>query len=616
LFTGTDGDDAVLKRTTTFEPHKVRAEHRDDGTILLTAKADLGPVVRCTGDWLHHWADAAPDRVFLAERYGAGWREDSYAAALDKVRGIAAALLGRGMGPETPIMVISGNGVDHGLLALAAQYVGVPLCPVAEQYALVHGAHGRLTHAIELIRPAMIYTVDAGQYAEALTLPALEGREIVASRTAGRSDVTSFEDLMKGDGAVDVNAAHAAVTPDTVGKILMTSGSTSAPKGVLTTQRMMCVNQVQLAQGLPFLKDRPPVLVDWLPWNHVFGGSHNFNMALSNGGTLYIDDGKPVKGLFDRTVENLSMVTPTLSFNVPLGYAMLVSALKADADLRQRVFADLDLIFYAGASLPQETWSALEALAMEVKGEVPLMTSSWGLTETAPAAVLQQEPTDRSGVVGVPLPGTVLKLIPDDDMRCEVRVKGPNIMPGYFDDPEKTAEAFDEEGFFVTGDAMVFVDPQDFSRGMRFDGRISEDFKLLSGTWVRAAQLRLDMLACLSPLASDLVITGADRGEIGVLIFPNAADLQAEGYSLDAQDGALTDPRLLSDIHRRLAERAREITGSSTRVSRALVLSEPPSMPEGEMTAKGNLNFRRVLTRRADLLARLYAEDDPCVTTL
>ncbi|WP_284263924.1 feruloyl-CoA synthase [Roseicyclus amphidinii] len=606
----------MLNRTTTFAPHRVEAEHRADGTILLRAEAELGPVARCTGDWLHRWAAARPDHVFLAERHGAGWREESYAGALDKVRALAAALLGRGMGPKTPILVISGNGVDHGLLALAAQYVGVPLCPVAEQYALVHGAHGRLVHAVELIRPRMIYAVDAGRYAEALALPALEGIEIVCSRTAGRSDVTGFDTLLKGDASADVDAAHSAVTPDTVGKILMTSGSTSAPKGVLTTHRMMCVNQAQLVHGLPFLEDRPPVLVDWLPWNHVFGGSHNFNMALSNGGTLYIDDGKPVAGLFERTLENLSMVAPTLSFNVPLGYAMLVAALKKDAGLRGRFFADLDLMFYAGASIPQEVWTALEAMAMEVKGEVPLMTSSWGLTETAPAVLLQQEPTDRSGVVGVPLPGAVLKLIPDADMRCEVRVKGPNVMPGYVDNPEKTAEAFDEEGYFVTGDAMVFVDPRDVSRGLRFDGRISEDFKLLSGTWVRAAQLRIDMLACLSPLAGDLVVTGADRSEIGLLIFPDMAELKAGGFALDADRGALSDPRLLSEIHRRLAERARAISGSSSRVARALVLAEPASMPEGEMTAKGNLNSRRVLTRRAELLTRLYAQDDPCVTSL
>ena len=605
-----------MKRTETFLPHKVIRTDREDGTILLASAHPLGPVVRRTGDWLHRWAGEAPDRVFLAERSGAGWRSESYAAALQKVRALAASLLARGLGADTPILILSGNGVDHGLLALAGQYAGIPTVPVAEQYSLIHGAHGRLRHAVELVRPAMAYTIDAQQYGEALDLDCFDGIEIVASHPHGRPGVTAFETLLQGDGSVDLDAAFDAVTPDTVAKILMTSGSTSSPKGVLTTQGMMCVNQAQLAAAMPFLGERPPRIVDWLPWNHVFGGSHNFNMMLANGGTLYIDDGKPVPGLFERTVENLGLMTGTLSFNVPVGYGMLLKALKADAALRRRFFEDLDLVFYAGASLPQEIWQGFEAMAMEIKGEVPLITTSWGLTETAPAVMLQHEPIDRSGVVGVPLPGSEIKLLPDADLRCEVRVKGPNVMPGYYEAPDKTAEAFDEEGFFLTGDAMVFVDPDDPDKGMKFDGRISEDFKLLTGTWVRAAQLRIDMLACLSPLAADLVITGADRTEIGVMIFPNMGELRAEGFSNAEQGGALSDPMLLGEIHRRLAERAREVSGSSTRVARAIVLAEPPSMPEGEMTAKGNLNFRKVLTRRADLLARLYADSDACVTTI
>ena len=605
-----------MKRTETFLPHKVIRTDREDGTILLASAHPLGPVVRRTGDWLHRWAGEAPDRVFLAERSGAGWRSESYAAALQKVRALAASLLARGLGADTPILILSGNGVDHGLLALAGQYAGIPTVPVAEQYSLIHGAHGRLRHAVELVRPAMAYTIDAQQYGEALDLDCFDGIEIVASHPHGRPGVTAFETLLQGDGSVDLDAAFDAVTPDTVAKILMTSGSTSSPKGVLTTQGMMCVNQAQLAAAMPFLGERPPRIVDWLPWNHVFGGSHNFNMMLASGGTLYIDDGKPVPGLFERTVENLGLMTGTLSFNVPVGYGMLLKALKADAALRRRFFEDLDLVFYAGASLPQEIWQGFEAMAMEIKGEVPLITTSWGLTETAPAVMLQHEPIDRSGVVGVPLPGSEIKLLPDAYLRCEVRVKGPNVMPGYYEAPDKTAEAFDEEGFFLTGDAMVFVDPDDPDKGMKFDGRISEDFKLLTGTWVRAAQLRIDMLACLSPLAADLVITGADRTEIGVMIFPNMGELRAEGFSTAEQGGALSDPMLLGEIHRRLAERAREVSGSSTRVARAIVLAEPPSMPEGEMTAKGNLNFRKVLTRRADLLARLYADSDACVTTI
>ncbi len=601
-----------MKRTSQYLPHSIAREDRADGSILLRSNYELGPVARCTSDWLHHWADATPDVIFIAERSGAGWREESYGATLDKVRAIGQSLLARGMGPDTPILIMSGNGVDHALLTLAAQYVGVPTVPVAEQYALIPAAHARLLQVVELVRPKMAFVADAVQYAAALDQ--LNGIDIVASRNAHRS-MSAFEDLLRGDSSVDLGAANTAVTPDTIAKILMTSGSTSAPKGVLTTQKMMCTNQAQIADALPFLRERPPRIVDWLPWNHVFGGSHNFNMMLANGGALYIDDGKPAPGLFDRTLENLNMVTGTLCFNVPMGFQLLLGALQNDVALRQRFFENLDLIFYAGASLPQDIWEGFEGMAMDVKGEIPLMTSSWGLTETAPGVLLQQEPTDRSGVVGTPMTGTQIKLIPDADMRCEVRVKAPNVMQAYLNDPAKTAAAFDNEGFFITGDVMRLVDPDDVNKGLKFDGRLGEDFKMLSGTWVRAGQLRLDVLAGLAPLAADLVITGADRGEIGVMIFPNMGALKAAGYGLDALDGALTDPELRARLQEKLASLAIDAS-SSTRISRAIILAEPASMPLGEMTAKGNLNFNAILSRRAALLDRLYDNDDPAVVKL
>lgn len=603
-----------MKRTSHFQPHAVTREDLPDGSILLKSKHKMSPVVSRTGDWLHNWAQKTPDQVFIAERSGAGWRAESYAATLQKVRAIAQALLARGMGADHPILIMSGNGVDHALLSLAAQYIGVPTVPVAEQYSLIPAAHGRLVHAIGLVRPAMAFVDDATRYADALGLEALNGVEIVSS-TGAHAGITAFEALLKGDASVDVDNAHAGVTPKTVAKILMTSGSTSEPKGVLTTHKMLCANQSQIADALPFLRDRPPVVVDWLPWNHVFGGSHNFNMMLANGGSFYVDDGKPVAGLFDRTVENLGMLASSLCFNVPVGFQMLLTALQNDTKLRRRFFEKLDLIFYAGASLPQDVWEGFENMAMEVKGEVPLMTSSWGLTETAPALLIQQEPTDRSGVVGVPMSDVVVKLIPDDTARYEVRVKGPNVMEGYLNAPEKTAEAFDTDGFFITGDMMRFVDPDDMNKGLKFDGRMSEDFKLLTGNWVRAGQLRLDMLACLGGLAADLVITGADKGEIGVMVFPNMSELARAGFSDTSTGGVLTDTGLLTEIRQRLAGNAKG-AGSSTRVARAIVLSEPASMAQGEMTAKGNLNFRKILMRRAALLTRLYDNADPAVAKL
>ena len=603
-----------MKRTSDFCPHDVSREDRADGSILLRSNTPLGPVANSTGDWLHHWADAAPGRVFVAERSGAGWRAESYAQTLEKIRAIAAALLSRGMGAHTPILIMSGNGVDHALLSLAAQYVGIPTVPLAEQYALVPAAHGRLKQAVEMVRPSMAYVSCATQYDAALKLEFFQGIEVVAS-SGGSVPTTAFEQLLAGDGSVDVDAEHAQVTPQTVAKILMTSGSTSAPKGVLTTHEMMCVNQAQIAAVLPFLGARPPRIVDWLPWNHVFGGSHNVNMMLANGGSVYIDGGKPAPALIGTTVENLKLMTGTIAFNVPVGFQLLLAALREDKGLRHRFFEDLDMVFYAGASLPQDVWEGLETMAMEVKGYVPLITSSWGLTETAPAVLLQQEPIDTSGIVGVPLPGLTLKLAPLGEDRFDVRAKGPNIMQGYLDAPDKTAEAFDDEGFFATGDAMKFVDPRDMNKGLKFDGRISEDFKLLTGTWVRAANLRLDLLEALAPLAADLVITGADRSEIGLMIFPNITALAQAGYSTEPRDGTFDDPALMTKVGALLAAHGKD-AGSSTRVARAIVLSDPASMPEGEMTAKGNLNFRKILTRRADMLERLYAVADPAVITL
>ena len=595
-----------MKRTSNFKPHDVSSEQRSDGTLLLRSNAEMGDVVDTSADWLHRWSDDAPERIFLAERSGAGWREETYQSTLQKVRAIAASLLARGMGPDTPILIMSGNGVDHGLLTLAAHYVGVPTAPIAEQYALIPAARERLEHAISLVKPRMAYVVDADKFAHAITIDALAGVEIVASDVGSQSGVTGMDTLLQGDSGVDIDAARGQVTPDSVVKILMTSGSTSAPKGVMTTQRMMCVNQTQIADSLPFLTERPPSVVDWLPWNHVFGGSHNFNMMLANGGSFYIDDGKPLKGLFDRTVENLKMVTGSLVFNVPVGFGMLLQALKADPDLRQRFFQDLDMIFYAGASLPQDIWQGLEQMALDVKGEVPLMTSSWGLTETAPATMIQQEPTDRSGVIGVPMSGVTLKLVPEEDGRYEVRAKGPNIMPGYYNDPQKTAEAFDGEGYFITGDAMVFVDPDNVNAGMRFDGRISEDFKLLTGTWVRATALRMSLLSHFAPLAADLVITGQDKSDIGVLIFPNKEAIETAGHALDDVDGMLSDPSLLTALRDRLAAWNEANASSSTRIARAALFAEPASLVDAEITAKGNLNFRKVLQRRSAILDHLY----------
>ena len=590
-----------------LNPHRVSVR-KDGATLFLTSKLRLDPAVRRTADWLHRWAGEAPGRVFLTARARDGWREVAYGEALAQVRAIAASLIARDLGQETPIVILSGNSIDHALLSLGAQYAGVPTVPLAEQYSLIPEAHGRLVYVLDKVKPAIAFVDDAGRYASALGLPQLESVEIVASSTDDApGPATEFGDLLGGNPAVDIDARLATVGPDTVAKILFTSGSSSDPKGVLTTQRMMCANQAQMASVLPFLKDRPPRICDWLPWNHVFGGSHNFNMMLAHGGTLAIDDGKPTEALFAETVRNIVERPGTLCFNVPVGFSMLVREMENDLDLREAYFRDLDLIFYAGASLPQEVWNSLETMAKAVRGRLPLMISSWGMTETAPATLMVHEPIGRSGVVGVPLPGTEIKLIPDEDMRCELRVTGPNIMPGYYRDPVRTAQAFDEDGFLVTGDAVRFVDVDDPDRGLRFDGRVSEDFKLLTGTWVHAGKLRLDALEGLRGLAQDVVICGHDRDAIGLFIFPRLDRIRGGNNS----DGAIVDPDFQARIEEKLRTMAKAATGSARRMCRAIVLAEPPSLKDGEITDKGSLNVRKIIARRASLLERLYDDEDP-----
>ncbi|ASY66955.1 Benzoate-CoA ligase (plasmid) [Sinorhizobium sojae CCBAU 05684] len=590
-------------------PHSVSMRQLP-GHLLLTSNLPLDPVARRTADWLHRWAEEAPDRVFLSERAGEGWRDITYAGALGHVRAIAAALIARGLGQETPVAILSGNSVDHALLSFAAQYAGVPTVPLAEQYSLIPEAHARLAYLMDKVRPRLAFVDDAGRYAGALSLPQFDGIEIVATTTEGASrPVTPFAELLEGDAAADIDRRLAMVGPDTVAKILFTSGSSSDPKGVLTTQRMLCANQSQLASVLPFLKDRPPRICDWLPWNHVFGGSHNVNMMLAHGGTLSIDNGKPTKALFDETIRNIIARPGTLSFNVPVGFSMLVREMETNDALREAYFRDLDMIFYAGASLPQDVWTSLETMAMEVRGRIPLMISSWGMTETAPATIMVHEPMGRSGLIGVPLPGTEVKLIPDNDMRCELRVKGPNIMPGYFGDPAKSAEAFDEEGFLRTGDAVRFVSSDDPRCGLTFDGRVSEDFKLQTGTWVQAGKLRLEALEGLRGLVQDVVVCGHDRDAIGLFIFPRPDQVCGENSS----DGAVIDAALQARIEERLRDMAGAATGSGRRIGRAIILSEPPSLKDAEITDKGSLNVRRIIMRRAALLERLYDNEDPAL---
>src|SRR3954447_7469647 len=598
-----------------YIPHDVVREDRPDGAIILRSRVPLGPVAKTTGEWLHQWAEKSPDVVFLAERSGQGWREVRYAELLDQVRAVASSLLARGLGAETPIVIISGNSVDHGIIALAAQYAGVPIVPLAEQYSLVPDAYPRLQYAVETVRPAMIFAEDGAAYGAALALDFMNGIEKVVSRNSSGA-VTTFPDLLKGDHGINVDAAYANVGPDTLAKIIFTSGSTANPKGVLTTHEMLCVNQTQMASVMPVITARPPKILDWLPWNHVFGGSHNFNMMLANGGSLYIDDGKPTKAGFAASIRNIREHAGNLAFNVPIGFAQLVDAMEKDQDLKRAYLGDCDLIFYAAASVTQEIWAALAKMARDVKGEVPLMFSGWGMSETAPACLQTHQPVERPGNIGVPLPQVTAKLIPDEDGRCELRVVGPNVLKGYFPDPEKSKDAFAEEGFLITNDAVKFVDFSDANAGLKFDGRISEDFKLTSGTWVRATNIRLEALKHFADIALDVVVTGHDRNELGLLVFPHPGSMTDSVLSAGDTGEAFSSEAVRKLIQSRLVAMFDHTTSSSTRVVRAMMLATPPSMSEGELTAKGSINARKVLTLRKELVERLYNDKDPAVVRL
>jgi len=581
-------------------PVDVEARPLPGGGLVMRSRHELRPYPRCVGEFLRRWAAEAPDRTFLAERdTEGGWRRVSFGEALESVEEVASALLERGLGPDRPVVLLSDNGVDHGLLQLAAQHVGVPAVPVSPAYSLLAEDHAQLRYILELVQPGLVYAGDADRYAKALRTAAGTVPTEIAAGT-----------LPRAARHPELDARFAALGLDTVAKILFTSGSTGKPKGVINTQRMLVSNQQALAQAWPFIEERPPVIVDWLPWSHTFGGNHNFNLALRNGGTLYVDGGKPLPGLIETTVRNLREIPSTFHFNVPRGFEMLIPYLEQDAGVRESFFRDLDAVFYAAAALPQHLWEKLENLSIQATGRRAVMLSAWGSTETAPSATQIHFLIERAGVIGLPGAGTEIKLAPVSG-KLELRVKGPNVTPGYWKRPELSAEAFDEEGFLKTGDAGKLADPDDPARGILFDGRIAENFKLTSGTWVHVGELRLEVIAACAPVVQDVVVTGHDREEIGLFVFPNPAGCRSLCPDLK-EDSTLDELIRRSEVRDHLkvglaAHNARHTT-NSRRIARVLLLAEPPSIQSGEITDKGYINQRAVLERRATLVERLHSE--------
>jgi len=604
--TGARFRSVALRRTA------VSLERGARGAMYLRSTATIGPYPARLTDRLVKWAREAPDRTLFAKRDAAGeWRHITYRNAIDLARRVGQALLDRGLSAERPLLILSENDLEHAMLALAALHVGVPFAPVSPAYSLVSQDHGKLRHVVELMTPGLVFVSDGKRYARAIAAAVPEATELVVARSApdGRG-ATPFAELAAATATDRVDAAYAALGPDSLAKFLFTSGSTGVPKAVIHTQRMLCANQQQLVDCLPFMAEEPPVLVDWLPWNHTFGGSHNFGLTLYNGGTLYIDDGKPAPQLIGETLRNLREIAPTIYFNVPRGFEEIAAALDADRALAERFFSRVKILFYAAAGLSQPVWDALHRIAERTCGERIMMITGLGMTETAPFALCANWEAGRSGLVGIPAPGLELKLAPVEE-KLEARYRGPNVTPGFWRQEPLTRAAFDEEGYYRSGDAVRFADPARPDQGLMFDGRIAEDFKLDSGTWVSVGPLRARVLAAGAPYVQDVVIAGLDRRDVGLLVFPHVDSCRRLAADLPATAGQaeiVRHPAVRRWFQGLLETLAAEATGSANRVARGMLLAEPPSIDLGEVTDKGSINQRAVLGVRAALVEELYAQ--------
>jgi feruloyl-CoA synthase len=585
---------------------------RADGSTLVVSTEPLQPHAARLTDRLLHWATVAPERTLVAKRVAGGeWRRVNYGEALAAARSIAQSLLDHGLGVERPLAILSDNDIEHLLLGLGAMLAGVPFAPISAAYSLLSQDHSKLRHIVDVLTPGMVFAADGAAFAKAIdaVVPASTPVVLTRGEIAGRPTL-AFDELLATVATAEVDAAHAAVGPDTIAKFLFTSGSTRLPKGVVNTHRMLCSNQQQIRQCFTQLLHEPPVLVDWLPWNHTFGGNHNVGLVLYNGGTLYIDEGKPTAALIGETLRNLREIAPTMYFNVPKGFEEIAAALEVDAPLRESLFSRVKMFFFAGAGLSQPVWDQLDRIAESHAGERIRMLTGLGMTETAPFAVCANAFDVKSGDIGLPAPGIELKIVSSGD-KLELRYRGPNVTPGYWRAPEQTAAAFDAEGFYCSGDAVKPMDAAAPERGFAFDGRIAEDFKLATGTFVSVGPLRAKVIAAGDPCVQDVVVAGIDRNEIGLLIFPRVDACRAlAGAAPQVPVAALLrEPRVREFFLALVDTLNASGTGSATRIARALLLSEPASIDRGEVTDKGSINQRAVLTQRAAIVERLFAAD-------
>jgi feruloyl-CoA synthase len=591
----------------------IRVDRRTDGTVLLKSRIPLQAYERHIPASLAKWAREAPERIWLAQRGGPDrqWRKVSYGEAKRTVDALTQGLLDLGIAEGRPVAILSGNSIEHALMTQAAMQARLPAAPVSPAYSLMSQDHAKLKYLFGLIRPAVVMVQDCPTFEKALSALDLTGVTVVhvARPVEGIASI-AYADLAATPVTKAVEESIAKITPDTIGKLLFTSGSTGMPKAVINTQEMMCANAAMMMQVRPREANGPvSTVLDWMPWNHTMGGNAAFNPILVDGGTLYIDDGRPLPGQLEETIRNLREVSPTYYANVPAGYAALASAMEKDDALCRSFFKNLSIMAYGGARLPDDLYDRMQALAVKTTGERIVFYTGWGSTETAPTATGTYWDTERVGLIGLPFPGVELKMVPCGS-KYELRLRGINVTPGYFDQPELTKKMFDEEGFYCIGDAGVFVDPDDPVAGIIFAGRVVEDFKLTTGTFVHVGSLRTDAIAAATPVVHDALVAGQDRPYVGLLAWPNLhACRQLVGKPEAGFEDVVKHPAVVACLKRGLEAHNKSVAGvSSMRIARAMLMVEPPSIDGNELTDKGYINQRAGLERRAALVERLYAD--------
>ena len=598
-----------------FLSRDVSTERRPDGTVVLQSNHALKPYERHVPAFLARWAAEAPDRAWLAQRRGSArdWLKVTYGEAKKQVDAVTQALLDRGFGPDRPVMILSSNSIEFALLTMAAMQARAPVAPVSPAYSVMSQDHAKLKYVFDLIKPGLVFVQNGEIYGQALKSLDLDGVLLVhVDKPPPERQSLPWSELVATRATAAVAQSVEAIQPRTIGKFLFTSGSTGMPKAVINTQEMMCAN-LAMGQMARVRKADDPVgvMLDWLPWNHTMGGNATFQGNLAEGGTTWIDDGKPLPGLFEETLRNLREISPTYFANVPAGYAMLATALEKDEALAKKFFTNLNSLAYGGATLPDDLYERMETLAVKYTGfRLPFVTG-WGSTETAPTATTVHWASERVGLIGLPFPGVQLKMVPTgEEGRYELRLKSVIVTPGYYKRPDLTAQMFDEEDFYKIGDAGRFVDPEDPSQGLIFDGRVVEDFKLMSGTFVLVGTLRTTAIAAATPVLQDAVVCGEGRDHVGLLGFPNIAACRKvardDGAKLTTE-ALLAHPAVVATVRTGLARMNAETKGSSMQVRRVLLMTEPPSVDGHEMTDKGYINQRATLERRKALVDRLYA---------